>query len=398
MNNNFLEYSDKEAYRIAILISAYVQGTITEDQHKELDNWVAASDDNLRMFERLTDEKNLDEMMRWMQTVETEKALQEKTDHLPFTKPVTSNRWRRILPYGIAASVILLIGLFVLKPFTRKDSKSQEIVINPSNDIAPGGSKAWLTLSDGRKIILDSAINGELASEGGTVITKIDGQISYENDKGLATTILNNSITIPRGGRYQLVLSDGTRVWLNAESSIEYPVTFSGKERLVRISGEAYFEVAKDAAKPFRVSVNDVVVEVLGTHFNVNGYRDEPFTSITLAEGTVKVSSGADEKLLKPGEQARVNGRGETSVTPANLEEALAWKDGKFLFTKAPVESIMRQVARWYDARIVYRGKPADLFTAELSKDVPVSRLLHFLELTDRVHFKIEDKTIIVSE
>jgi len=398
MNNNFSNYSDKEAYRIAMLIAAYVRGTISKKEHDELDAWVAASDDNLRMFERLTDEKNLEEAVKWMETVQTEKALLDKTSHIPFTKPSPRRLWSRVMPYGIAASVIIIVGLFVLKPFSKKGSKDPGIVIANPADITPGGNKAYLTLADGRKIVLDSAANGVLASEGGVGISKVDGQIIYAGGQSELGITLYNTVNTPKGGQYRLTLSDGSNVWLNAASSIHYPVTFSGNERVVTILGEAYFEVAKNAAKPFRVKVNDAVVEVLGTHFAINAYPDEPIMRTILKKGSVKVSNNKKGAILKPGQEAQLNQQGDIAIVSANLDEALAWKNGKFLFDHAPIENIMRQAARWYDAEIVYENKPTDLFTAEVSRDVPVSKLLRYLELTNQVHFKIENKKIIVSK
>lgn len=406
MNNNFSEYSDKEAYRIANLIAAYVRGTITEEQHRELDEWVAASDDNLRMFERLTDEKNLEEITLWMETVQTEKALQDTSGKILFKKPASGRLVFKRLSFRIAASVILIAGLFiVLKPFSKTTKKDSGNLVTTTADIAPGGNKAILTLSDGRKIILDSAVNGELAKQGSTSVTKSIEGIAYTASQTANAETLLNSISTPRGGQYKLTLADGSQVWLNAESSIQYPVNFTGNERLVTITGEAYFEVAPSISleggekkKPFKVKVNDAVVEVLGTRFNVNAYVDEPVTRIMLAEGSVKVSKGGKTGILKPGQEAAVNQPGDIAIKSANLQEALAWKNGQFFFDDAPIETIMRQVARWYDAEIIYKSKPGDNFNAELSRDVPVSKLLRFLELTNQVHFRIENKKIIVSE
>jgi len=397
MKEYFSNYSDQEAYRIARLIAGFLRGTLSKTEHLELDDWVAASDENMQLFERLTDEKNLEEAAKWMESVETEKALQEKKKEIVFNRPATSKPWLRFLPYAVAASVILVVGLIVFKPFGGSKPDKKDSITTTPNDILPGGNKAILTLSDGKTIILDSAINGALTTQGNTSITKSDGQLEYGNST-TTEELLFNTISTPKGGQYKLTLSDGSKVWLNAASSINYPVSFNGSERSVTITGEAYFEVAKDATKPFKVKVHDALIEVLGTHFNVNAYSNEPVIRTTLAEGSVRVSTKASNAILAPGQEAQLNPQGEIKTIAANLEETLAWKDGQFLFKDAPIENIMRQVERWYDAEIVYENKPADHFNVELSRDVPVSKMLRFLELTNRVHFKIEKKKIVVSK
>jgi transmembrane sensor len=395
MKEIFSNYSDQEAYRIARLIAGFIRGTLSKTEHIELDDWVAASDENMQLFERLTDEKNLEQAAKWMESVETEKALQEKKKNMVFNRPATGKLWLRLLPYTVAASVIIVVGLIVFKPFSGNKSDNNNSVTTVPNDILPGGNKAVLTLADGRNVALDSAANGALATQGNTSITKSDGQLEYANATANGE-LLYNTISTPKGGQYRVTLSDGSKVWLNTASSIYYPVAFAGNERTVIITGEAYFEVAKDVAKPFKVKVNDAVVEVLGTHFNINAYDDEPVLRTTLMEGSVKVSKGNSGTVLMPGQEAQINTIGEIKTAAANNEQTLAWKNGSFLFKDAPIENIMRQIARWYDAEIVYEAKPADHFNADVSREMPVSKLLHYLELTNRVHFKIENKKIIV--
>ncbi len=397
MKEYFPNYGEQEAYRIARLIAGFLRGTLSRTEHLELDDWVAASDENMQLFERLTDEKNLAEATKWMESVETEKALQEKKKNIVFNRPATGKLWLRFIPYAVAASVIIVVGLIIFKPFSGNKPDNSNSVTTSTNDILPGGNKAVLTLANGEKVILDSTADGSLTMQGNTTITKSDGQLRYVNTTGTDEP-LYNTISTPNGGQYKLTLSDGSKVWLNAASSIYYPVAFAVNERIVTITGEAYFEIAKDAAKPFKVKVNDAVVEVLGTHFNVNAYTNEPVIRTTLAEGSVKVSTKTTKVILAPGQEAQLNQQGEIKTTAANLEETLAWKDGQFLFKDAPIENIMRQVERWYDADVVYENKPADHFNVELSRNVPVSKMLRFLELTNRVHFKIENKKIVVSK
>ncbi len=280
------------------------------------------------------------------------------------------------------------------------------------NDIAPGHSGAILTLSNGKKIVLDSLKNGLLANQGNVNILKNGDRISYRDQENSKGEILYNTMTTPKGRQYQLELSDGTKVWLNAASSITYPTVFPGKERKVQITGEVYFEVkpillssGKDQKKkmPFTVLINSSAnakreIHVLGTHFNVNAYDNENAAKITLLEGSVKVVNNNASVTIKPGEQAVMeNQSNQMSVVNADINEAVAWKDGFFSFKNASIETIMRQVERWYNVDVVYNGqKPTDHYGGEVSEDVNASEMLKVLEVGG-IHFKIEGKKIIIT-
>ena len=264
-----------------------------------------------------------------------------------------------------------------------------------------------LTLADGTQVTLNEQANGEIAKQAGASITKTaDGQLIYTakaNPSGKAT---NNTISTPRGGQYQVDLPDGTRVWLNAMSSLTFPTTFKGNRRLVRLKGEGYFEVAKLEKMPFMVVADKQTVLVYGTHFNVNSYADEGSTKTTLLEGSVDVSSVDQQQApkaifriarLKPGQQAEFS-NGSLKVQPADVEEAVAWKNGKFKFSNENIESLMRKVARWYDVDVEYKGKISkEGFGGQVSRSRNVSEILEVLQLTRLVHFEIEGRRIIVS-
>jgi ferric-dicitrate binding protein FerR (iron transport regulator) len=237
-------------------------------------------------------------------------------------------------------------------------------------------------------------LNSGRITEGGSVnIIKDSSALHYEKADKIDGPVQMDELSTPAGGEYQLNLSDGTKVWLNASTSIKYPEQFSDSDRLVEITGEAYFEVAKDVKHPFIVATGKNEVRVVGTHFNVNHYPDNALSIITLAEGSVKLNGSV---LLRPGEQGSIDSKGEIKTAPADLESALAWKEGQFIFKMAPLDLVMTQIAHWYDARIVYKDNKTEHFNARIPRDVPVSKLLHLLEATGRVHFKIEDKTITV--
>ncbi|MBS0424997.1 MAG: FecR domain-containing protein [Proteobacteria bacterium] len=392
MKEHFPNYSDQEAHRVARLIAGFIRGTLTRNEKIELDEWVAASDENMQLFERLTDEKNVAAATKWMEGIETEKALEKKKQSVVFNKAANSSVWLRLLPYAVAASVIIVLGLLFFNPFTNKNAPPVIVTKSPG-DIPPGSDRATLTLDDGREIVLDSKANDTSINEKIKILQR-QGEIVYSNQP-MTNKIGYHTLTIPRKGQYKLVLPDGTKVWLNAESSIRYPVSFSDTERKVFVTGETYFEVAKDKSKPFRVAVNDIVVEALGTKFNINAYANEPFVSATLVEGSVLVTKGKAENILKPGQQAKLSAK-DFSIANVESEDVTAWKDNQFKFSNTPLEIIMRQVERWYDAEIVYENTPSDHFNAEVSRDVPVSKLLHILELTKRVHFKIDNNKITV--
>jgi len=299
-----------------------------------------------------------------------------------------------------AAGLLLISSLTFLLINQKKDSGQAITKVHEQlkNDLAPGGNKAVLTLSDGSSIVLDSVQNGTLALQGNTEILKSgNGQLAYNSSKSPTTEMLYNTLTTPTGGQYKLVLPDGTTVWLNAASSIRYPTAFTGAERNVTLTGEAYFEVAKNAAMPFKVAVNELDVEVLGTHFNINAYGDEPDIKTTLLEGSVKLSNNNANRLLQPGQQGRLNKSGAIAIVEnANTEEAVAWKNGLFQFDDADIKTVMRQIARWYDVEVEFKGNiNAGKFVGAIPRNSNVSEVFKILELSN-VHFKLDGKKIIV--
>jgi transmembrane sensor len=338
-------------------------------------------------------------------------------------RPVHALPRRRLVRISVAAAVIaaLLLGSVVYWQTTRHSlqqtaGKSKRF----TNDVAPGGNKAILILADGSHIALDSVHTGSLSQQGNTRVIKLNNaQLAYREDGGQAGgevadrgNVQYNTIETPRGGQYQLELPDGTRVWLNAASSLKFPTRFIGSERVVQLSGEAYFEVAHQKI-PFKVHIINASgdggeVDVLGTHFNVNAYADEAFIKTTLLEGSVRVSKANEQKMLKPGQQAQVwNGEpsslnGTTRpaiqiVRDANTEEAVAWKNGYFQFNEDGIETVMRQLARWYDVEVSYQGRfPDRQFGGQMPRGVNLSEILHILEESN-VHFKIEGKKLIVT-
>jgi transmembrane sensor len=317
----------------------------------------------------------------------------ESEDHIVIVKPIFN--WRR---YAAAAAILLVMGLgllLVLRPVTN----NKLIVKVKQHDAMPGGNKAILTLANGAAILLDSAHNGIIAKQGNSIINKTqNGQVVYNTDNAVAgEDVQMNTVTTPRGGQYQVVLPDGTKVWLNAASSIKYPTAFTGKQRRVEMYGEVYFEVAKNAAKPFIVKANRGEVEVLGTHFNIMDYNDESLMKTTLLEGSVKVTRNGSSKTIRPGEQALVNENNEIIVTSnIDVDEVIAWKNGLFQFTDSDIRTIMRQASRWYDVDVIYEGKiPEKQYTGRIARNVKASQLINMLKFTG-LNARIDDDKIFI--
>lgn len=327
-------------------------------------------------------------------------------DHLLHKTRSNNKRAGTILRYfkraAVAAVFILMIaGLayWQLAKLRSKNEITQAGTINKETSIPPGGNRAVLKLSNGDEIILDSAGKGTLAQQGQAKVVKLgNGQLSYKLSGNTSAATVYNTITTPRGGQYQLTLADGTKVWLNASSSLRYPVAFSGKERRVELTGEGYFEVAKNVLMPFHVQSNSMDVEVLGTHFNINSYADEPAIRTTLLEGSVRIAKGGQRNTLKPGQQASVINGEMKVLDDVNIEEAIAWKNGMFQFKGADIETVLRQAARWYDFQFEYKGGISERFSGQISRSANAEQLLKILELTGKVKFEIHGKNVVVKQ
>ena len=313
-----------------------------------------------------------------------------------------STLWYKL---GIAASILLLIstGLYFYRSTQPLEGVAVGVPTGKKATITPGGNKAILTLSDGSRIILENAKNGILANQAGMNIQKTsDGKLlySFSNSADFRPEERNlplyNKIETPTGGKYQIHLPDGSKVWLNSSSSLRYPAIFVGNTREVELTGEAFFDIAKDKSKPFKVITRDQVVEVLGTQFNINSYDDGDDMNTTLIEGSVKIFYKDKVVLLSPGQQfrpAKIN----TKVIEANTEEVIAWKNGFFLFKDENIQSIMRNLSRWYDVEVAYEGEiPTVGFGGNISRSKDISEVLDVLQLTNAVHFKVQGRRITV--
>ena len=371
--------------RLRYLLDSYAGGSCTQEEIQELHDLLKDDWADIRLSQQAPG-------------VDWEKMYKELTVSIE-GRPTPVRRLNNKWWYAAAAVLVLAISTAVVVSLSN-NSKAKPIAAL-QNDVAPGGNKAVLTLANGQRIILDSAHTGMLAQQGNAQIIKTDsGKLAYTTVRGKAVGIVYNTLATPRGGQFKLRLPDGTDVWLNSASSIRYPTAFTGGERQVEITGEAYFEVAADKAKPFRVKTGDMNVLVLGTHFNINAYADEGAAATTLLEGSVKVSSGTDKNaILKPGQQAIVaspGGQPITVVNHADVDQVMAWKNGYFSFNQADLTTVLRQLERWYDIDVKYPDNmPVRHFKGELSRDLTLSQVISVLGEMD-VKFKIEGRTLTV--
>jgi transmembrane sensor len=296
--------------------------------------------------------------------------------------------------WAAAAILALLVGAGWLWQSRIRQNDAIVSTTSIHNDMAPGHSGAILTLSNGQKIVLDSAQNGVIAQQGAINAIKENGALKYT---GRTDQVVYNTVSTDRGRQWQLTLPDGTKVWLNALSSLHYPLAFTSTARIVEITGEAYFEVAHNPKMPFKVIAGDQTIEDIGTHFNINAYRDELAIKTTLIEGSVKVFNGSSSVIIKPGEQASLaSGSSRILVSPADVEAAIAWKNGVFELSNVNVASIMRQISRWYDVEVSYRGAaPKFTISGEVPRNLNLSEVLKVLALSG-VRCELEGRKLTV--
>jgi transmembrane sensor len=391
-------------FYIAELITAYFQGTLSEAQQVELNLWLEKKE-NKAFLEELSNEENLPQKLMMFGRLR-EQAIWDKTllglqesNVVQISLPNPNLLRYKFLTIA-AAVVIVVFGIY----FFNNNNTSNNIPLI-AQDIAPGKTGATLTLANGKKIRLNEVANGELAKEAGVVITKsANGDLIYEIKDKAGESNKVNTLSTANGELYNLRLPDGSHVWLNSASSLTYTANLiKNGRRKVKLDGEAYFEVAKDKAHPFIVESKGQEVEVLGTHFNINSYADEGNTKTTLLEGKVNISSFKEgtihqSQVLRPNQQA-VNTGSTIKVAEVDAADVIGWKNGKFVFDNEGIETVMRKISRWYNVEIIYQEDISGIkVTGGIPRSKNVSKILEMLENTDGVHFKIEDKKIIVKK
>lgn len=381
--DDFSKYSDRlrHHYRAAYLIYGFISSNLTMEEEEELDRWILENEDNMRVFEYLTDERRVPEFLDWYYERNTEEKLRVVKKRLGFGK---TSVFRMGWQYAAAASFLLILGIGIYFFYNKISSPAHNnLEASVNKDILPGASKAVLKMNDGREVFLENAkdtvINDQVSIQ--------NGEIVY-SDKIAPASI--HEVSIPRKGFYKVLLPDGTKVWLNSESSIKYPSVFSGNERRVSVSGETYFEVAKDASKPFIVSVNGMEVIAVGTAFNINTFDK----IVTLTEGVIKVREEDKSITLHPGEQLDAEWR----LKNVDISPATAWTRNEFKFKNETIDQIIPRLQRWYGCNVKYEARNNFHFNGTIDRTVPVSRVLQLLEGTGDIAFDIAGDTIIVKK
>lgn len=391
--------------RLEYLFDCYLHQNCSEHEEAELMNLLANGKNKIefqKLIEEVIDKTGTEVQMQDQVAASILKNIvgsNPENETRSKSSRIFTIRWFTV---AAAACIILFISSFAYWLFQHR-SKNEFVAtvdIPPEKQtlIKPGGNHAILIMDDGRKILLDSAQNGNIVS-GNSKIKKQGAVLVYDGSKAFKerTVAIYNTLSTPKGGQYQIVLPDGSKVWLNASSSIHFPTAFIGKERNVELTGEAYFEIAKNKEKPFHVNVNGIQIEVLGTHFNVNAYDDEGAINTSLLEGSVKIKKGTISGLLKPGQQGVLKENSNNlQIKSADMNEVIAWKNGLFQFDGADIKTIMREIGRWYDVQIEYTGMVPDRrFEGKISRDAQLSDVLKILALSN-VKFEVEGKTILV--
>ncbi len=393
--------------RLKYLLDKYLSSSASAEEEEELFDLLALEtfDDSVRQYLLKAYYKSV--RKDTLDNSRSEKMLStilNKTDSMVYSKKIF---WKFSKISWAAAILMITSGLFFL--YNRYKNKTySDLVVkhsvqpNAKHDVAPGSNGAILKLADGSQVVIDSNSNKRTIRQGNSLVVSHGSSLDYinndksRNEKGIGY----NLVETQRGQQFHLSLEDGTKVWLNASSTISFPIVFSGNDRDVKVTGEVYFEVAKNKRKPFRVFVDGSVVEVLGTHFNINSYGDNGTVNTTLLEGSVKISNGDNHRILKPGDQARVReSGGMTTVRNINTDDVVAWKNNFFSFDDINIKSVMMQLSRWYDVKVEFEGKTDEsvTFNGAISRSVNLSTVLKMLESTGVVKFSITAKKVTVS-
>lgn len=383
---------DKDPYKIAAWIIKYLRQELSVDEERHFEQWLESDKRNRALLTQF-EGKAGDDDIRYLSELDVAAAWQT---HQRRKQGKSGHFWNhQAVRWSAAALIPLAISIWwFVRQSEALPSDPIEAAQRIGDDVAPGETKALLVLSDGQQVNLGEGRPNRLTEIDGTTITDSGyGGLAYAPTAEEQGESPNNRLVVPKAGTYQLTLSDGTKVWVNALSELEFPVAFDADERRVRLKGEAYFEVAKDARRPFLVDVANTTIEVLGTHFNINAYAG---VKTTLVEGSVRVSFREDSQVLKPGQQAWVTDR--IAVNPVDVERMIAWKNGEFLFASDQLGDIMDELSRWYDITVVYQGQlPKNMgLTGSISRDVKLSQVLDLLAFASGATFTVDNRTVTV--
>lgn len=385
----------KEAFEIARIIQKSLKGKLSESEERQLSGCRKVSDENERAFQRMISEDfytiGMEKLEMYDSRVAYGRFLQKKYQQRRKRRFLINMARVAAVALPFVIALVLYVGL----------NREEEQMVRPSlaSNILPGTSKAVLTLANGQMIPLGKEATDSTIITDGTQISASGSGVTYASGVE-SESVVYNKLEIPRGGEFCLTLSDGTRVWLNSETSIQYPVAFGAKERRVFVQGEAYFEVAKDAKKPFTVQFMSSSVTVLGTSFNIRAYPEEKRSQTTLAEGSVRIYSPGSSMLLKPGEQAEVSAlSGEMVKQEVEVKNFTSWKDGRFVFEQQPLEDIMRTLERWYDIRVIFKDEGAKRISlsGNMKRYGDFSQVMKMLQMTGDVRFELHGNDVYIT-
>ncbi|WP_302298548.1 FecR family protein [Butyricimonas virosa] len=385
----------KEAFEIARIIQKSLKGKLSESEERQLSGWRKVSDENERAFQRMISEDfytiGMEKLEMYDSRVAYGRFLQKKYQQRRKRRFLINMARVAAVALPFVIALVLYVGL----------NREEEQMVRPSlaSNILPGTSKAVLTLANGQMIPLGKEATDSTIITDGTQISASGSGVTYASGVE-SESVVYNKLEIPRGGEFCLTLSDGTRVWLNSETSIQYPVAFGAKERRVFVQGEAYFEVAKDAKKPFTVQFMSSSVTVLGTSFNIRAYPEEKRSQTTLAEGSVRIYSPGSSMLLKPGEQAEVSAlSGEMVKQEVEVKNFTSWKDGRFVFEQQSLEDIMRTLERWYDIRVIFKDEGAKRISlsGNMKRYGDFSQVMKMLQMTGDVRFELHGNDVYIT-
>lgn len=388
--------------RIGILFKKYLANDCTPEEAAELID-IIRSGEKKELIEKIIGQHLEDEPAdRLNHDAATEKVFQ-KLELPGAVEPVIVKSSWTIPAYLKVAAAVLLIAVSSYITYTFLNSSKKELpVASVAQDVAPGGNKATLLLSDGKEVVLSEMQVGKITEDGGTIIKKsADGQLAYITTSSSSNPNASNTVKTPKGGQYQVILPDGSKVWLNAASSITYPAAFSNNERRVKLTGEGYFEITTvlkhNKKVPFIVETGKQKIEVLGTRFNVNAYDDESGIKTTLIEGKVKVVTDNETVILKPNQEFNLRSEG-ISTKKVDVEPAIDWTNGDFIFAEENIKSIMRKVARWYNVELIYESDiPDENLSGQISRNRNLSEVLRMLALSSDTKFRIENGAVHIS-
>lgn len=373
--------NNKERYQE--LAEKWLKGTITEKEQIEFNRWYNTDQDKEINIDYVSSDQELSQRIR------------KKIDS-EIKAPV-----KRGMVSWVSAAAAILLAVISITIYMNSNSSNKGAKLELSqNEIGPGVEKAILQLADGSTVLLDNSVSEILPQQGTSNLLRLQDGVVYSEIEGEQekASVLFNTLFTPAGSQYQVTLADGTKVWLNSGSSLRFPTSFHGKERIVELIGEAYFDVAKNAAMPFKVKASGAEVQVLGTSFNVMAYKDESYINTTLIEGSVKLASSKDYAILEPGQKGVIyNDEEQIHVSTTDISDATSWKNGLFSFSGESVESVMRKISRWYDVEIIYKGEVTDKdFSGTISRHKNLSEVLKMLELTGLVTFQVKERSVVV--